>query len=198
MTKAIWTGTFSAIVGAAAIVALAQAPPPAAPQQNSSTSSAKRITVTGCLKAAPAEAAEPTATGGATGTTGTTGSAAAGATGTTGASSDQTSAKFVLADATIAAAPGQEAAASGSTASTSPQTAPEQSAASQSHQTYRLMANPAALTPHVGKKLELTGTLVEDASSAPATGAASQTASASQGPLLKVESGKVIAASCQE
>jgi hypothetical protein len=63
-----------------------------------------------------------------------------------------------------------------------------------STQTYRLIANPAALSPHVGKKLELTGT-VEDqpaASSAPSSGAPAGSTKA-----LRVEAGKVIAASCE-
>jgi hypothetical protein len=68
-------------------------------------------------------------------------------------------------------------------------TAPGTSASAQHTQTYRLVANPAALTPHVGKKLELTGTLVDQAASTTAT---------ASGPALKVESGKVLAASCQE
>jgi hypothetical protein len=55
-------------------------------------------------------------------------------------------------------------------------------------QTYRLIANESALKPHVGKKVELTGTL-EDA-------AATTTAGAS--PKLRVTAGKVLAASCLE
>jgi hypothetical protein len=49
-------------------------------------------------------------------------------------------------------------------------------------QTYQLIANPTALAPHAGKKLELTGTL--------------EPASGSNGPTLKVESGKIVAPSC--
>jgi hypothetical protein len=51
-------------------------------------------------------------------------------------------------------------------------------------QTYRLIANSAALAPLVGKKLELTGTLDKDEPSA--------------GPALRVKSGKIVAASCSE
>jgi len=61
-------------------------------------------------------------------------------------------------------------------------------------QTYQLIANQAALRPHVGKKLELTGTLVDQQAST-STGSTPATAA---GPALKVEAGKVIAASCQE
>jgi hypothetical protein len=70
-------------------------------------------------------------------------------------------------------------------------------------QTYRLMANASALSPHVGKKLELTGTL-EDPTSATA-GAATSTAGATttpagsdNTPTLRVESGKIVAASCSQ
>ena len=55
-------------------------------------------------------------------------------------------------------------------------------------QTYQLIANPTALQAHVGKKLELTGTLEDQ----PSTAGAAE----SKGPSLKVESGKVIAESC--
>ena len=61
-------------------------------------------------------------------------------------------------------------------------------------QTYRLIANPTALSPHVGKKLALTGTL--DESATPAT--ASSTGSEPKMLALKVESGKVIAESCNQ
>jgi hypothetical protein len=55
-------------------------------------------------------------------------------------------------------------------------------------QTYRLIANATALTPHVGKKLELTGTL-EDQPGASAT----STAASASGPALRVASGKIVA-----
>jgi hypothetical protein len=60
-----------------------------------------------------------------------------------------------------------------------------------------LIANPSALTPHLNKKLELTGTL-ENQSGSSATPSQTTTASASNGPALRVESGKVLAASCTE
>ncbi|HKB12219.1 MAG TPA: hypothetical protein VKD69_16270 [Vicinamibacterales bacterium] len=62
---------------------------------------------------------------------------------------------------------------------------------SASGKTYRLIANSAALTEHVGKKLELTGVLDDEkaASSSPASGEES-------GPALRVQSGKIVAASC--
>jgi hypothetical protein len=54
------------------------------------------------------------------------------------------------------------------------------------------MANPSALTPHVGKKVELTGTLENESSSS------SPAQSALSGPALRVLSGKVIAATCND
>jgi hypothetical protein len=181
MTKTIWTGTFSAVIAGAAITSLAQTPPP--PQSRST--SADRITVTGCLKAAPSAAAETNTTAG---TTGTSPTATTGTTGATGAAAatDAAEPQFVLADATTSPAkadPGSAPAAPETT------TAPGTSASDQHSQTYRLVANPSALSPHVGKKLELTGTLVDQAAS---------TAATASGPALKVESGKVLAASCQE
>jgi hypothetical protein len=99
-----------------------------------------------------------------------------GATGTSGTAGTTTAAGA----ATTAGATGTTGAAS------------EAPAASPSgSQTYRLIANGSALTPHVGKKLELTGTIEDQ----PA-GASSSDAAAS-GPALRVTAGKVVANSCQ-
>ena len=56
---------------------------------------------------------------------------------------------------------------------------------------YRLDVDDAKITPHVGHKVEVTGTLEEQPGSA-----GGATASAS-GPKLKVDSVKMIAASCK-
>jgi hypothetical protein len=97
----------------------------------------------------------------------------------------------VLTNASVSPA----AATADSAATTATPPAPATPGASAA-QTYRLMANPTALTPHVGKKLELTGTLESPAS------AAAQSASAAgpdaNSPILKVETGKVLAASCSQ
>jgi hypothetical protein len=62
-----------------------------------------------------------------------------------------------------------------------------------------LIANEAALTPYVGKKVELTGVVEVPvppvASSDPAPGAASTPVSAML-PRLRVESGKALPTSC--
>ena len=99
-------------------------------------------------------------------------------------------ATFQLTNAT-AASPESAAPAAGAPATTTetPNAAPAAAA-----QTYRLIANPTALSPHVGKKLALTGTL--DESAPPAT--ASSTGSEPKMLALKVESGKVIAESCNQ
>ena len=62
-----------------------------------------------------------------------------------------------------------------------------------SSRAYRLIANPAALTPHVGKKLELTG-VVETAGGGATTPSTDKNADA---PALRVVSGKVVAVSCE-
>ena len=126
---------------------------PAAPPAQSSESS--KITVAGCLQAAPASP---------TGTSGNTPSVPPAATDapqkSDAASGDV---KLVLANAVPSPA--------GATASASSSSAPL---------TYQLIANAEALKPHVGKKLELTGTLEDKDSS----------------PKLRVEAGKVIARVC--
>jgi hypothetical protein len=48
--------------------------------------------------------------------------------------------------------------------------------------TYRLIANPTALKQHLGKKLELSGT-IDDSSK-------------DNGPALRVEEGKIVAENC--
>jgi hypothetical protein len=145
-----------------------QQPPqtPQTPAQSSPSSSDKKITVTGCLKAAPSLPGDVTTT---PGTTGTAGSATSSATATTGtADSAGAPEKFVLIGAS--ASPGDTSATA---------------------QTYRLIANPTSLTAHVGKKLELTGTIDPTSTADPKDPSASA-------PALRVESGKIVAASCSE
>jgi len=176
MTNKVWTIACSAILGFAT-TAMAQT----APQSQSNPSSAdQKITVTGCLAAGPASPAASTAPG-AVGTTGTAGTA--GATGTAGtpgatAGANQT---FQLTNATVATADNASPPA-GATA-----TDPTNAAG----QTYRLIANPSALSQHVGKKVALTGTL-EGPDPAAAAGPDAKV------PALRVESGKIVAESCAQ
>jgi hypothetical protein len=64
--------------------------------------------------------------------------------------------------------------------------------------TYRLDGDESKLSPHVGHKVEITGTLDSASSSATSTSPAgsSSTATASTGPKLKVDNVKMIATSC--
>jgi hypothetical protein len=57
-----------------------------------------------------------------------------------------------------------------------------------------LIANASALSPHVGKKVELTGTVVDQDSST----SSSSAPSAASGPSLRVEAGKVLSTPCSE
>ena len=165
MRHTIWTGTCAAIVGLASVGMLAQTTAaPSTPQQSTPSSSDNKIVVTGCLKAAPQMSADASSAAGTTGTTGTAGTTASAVAGTTGSPADQ---KFVLTGAS--ASPADAATA----------------------QTYRLIANPTALSEHVGKKLELTGTIDPNSTPDPKDPSASA-------PALRVESGKIVAASCSE
>lgn len=136
--------------------------------------------MTGCLRPAPSssDAAATTGAAGTPGAAGTAGAAAGtpGAAATTGNVADQ---KFLLTDAAAAdasAAPSPADPASAGTARVS----------------YRLIANPTALAPHVGKKLELTGTLEDpNASTQDSTAGANATL-----PALRVASGKIVGESC--
>ena len=174
MRQSIWTGTCAAIVTFATAAIFAQTPaqtpaqPPTsqpAPQSSAPSTPDKKITVTGCLKAAPQTTAD------AAGTTGTTppnptaaaGAPTAGATGTSGAAES----KFILTGAS--ATPAEAATA----------------------QTYRLIAHPTALSEHVGKKLELVGTIDTTSTPDPKDPAAAA-------PAFRVESGKIVAATCNE
>jgi hypothetical protein len=150
--------------------------PPQATQPPAQPTPANAITVTGCLRSA-----SPTPD--ASATVGTTGTAGSTATGTTGTAGDPSQQRFVLMDATR-----------GPAASPDTSTATPDSTARAQKDTYRLIANPSALAQHVGKTLELTGTL-EEAS------AASQDTSAGAfagRPMLRVLSGKIVGATCEQ
>ena len=193
MTKGIWTGVFTTIVGVATVAITAQTT--SSPQTNTSSGD-RKITVTGCLTEAPAssaattppEATGTTGTAGTAGTAGTTGTTAtAGTTGATGDAAASTQ-KFLLTNAAPSSA---DPSAPSSTAGATAPAAASPSAA----QTYRLIANPASLSPHVGKKLELTGTIEEQGSATSTESAAGSNANLA---ALRVESGKVVAASCSQ
>lgn len=158
MKKPIWAGTCAAIFAIASIAMSAQNPPSNSTPQGRSESTDRKVTVTGCLEAAP-QSATPAAP-------------AAEARG------DQAGAAkaFMLTNAAAsAAAPAGDAAAP---------------------RTFRLVANEAALSPHAGKKVELTGT-VQNSDSSSRNSSSASTADSSA-PQLVVESGKVLAEKCTE
>jgi len=83
----------------------------------------------------------------------------------------------------------------GATAGTATGTSGTEAAAgSSSGQTYRLIANGSALTEHVGKKLELTGVLEDEAGAT--SGSQASASGAASGPALRVKSGKIVGNSC--
>jgi len=183
MRAPIWTGMCAAVVSVATVGMMAQQPPtPQSPQTSpapqatpapqttptppsaSPSSTDKKITLTGCLKAAPQAASDVNTAS----PTGTAGSATSTATGTSGTTAAPTDAKFVLTSASASPADTASAAA-----------------------TYRLIANPAALGAHVGKKLELVGSIDPTSTADPKDPSASA-------PAFRVESGKIVAASCSE
>jgi len=99
-----------------------------------------------------------------------------------GASAATATPAFILADAAPAAASGSASGTVGTSGGAKPAAK------------YRLDADAAKLTPHVGHKVEITGTVEEMPSSAtPPSGA---TASSAAGPKLKVDSVKMVAATC--
>jgi hypothetical protein len=104
--------------------------------------------------------------------------------GTTGATSASET-KFVLNHA-AAASPASPTGTSGTT--------PSPSVAS----TYRLNADDAKLTPHVGHKVEISGTVDAKATMTSPDSSASSSMSSANGPTLKVETVKMIASSCSE
>ena len=104
-----------------------------------------------------------------------------GTSGTTGTESKAAELKFLLTSASIG---GKD------TAGTTGETAPPASAVASE---YRLDAADAKLTPHVGHKVEITGTVAQPSSS---TEPKPPAASAANAPTLKVDSVKMLASSC--
>ena len=142
-----------------------QAPPDAASQSRPKTAAtADMITVEGCIQRSVQAAS---ATAGATGTAGTT----------------MAGGPFILANAMKPMGSSGATGTSGSSA-----------AAATIASTYRLDAADSMLSPHVGHKVEITGTLEDRGDSAPSTSSA--TSSVPSAPKLKVDNVKMIAAAC--
>ena len=164
MRSKIWTATCAAVALGFTVGMFAQDAPAA--NQGSQAAGAKKIMVVGCVAKA-----EPSATG----TTGAGGAAPS--------AKDDT--KFVLSKASPST--GETA----GTAGANPPAAATPSATEIASE-YKLDGTDATLTPHVGHKVEITGTVEEPkgATEAPA-------ASAANAPKLKVVSLKMISPSCQ-
>jgi hypothetical protein len=137
--------------------------PPQTPPSSTQSSSAKSITVTGCLQRAE--------------------QAPTGTSGTTGTMRRSNDTKFLLTSASMSSS-----SSSTGTAGTTGTTAPSTAVASE----YRLDADDAKLTPHVGHKVEIAGTVDQSSSSMTQPPAAS----AANAPKLKVDTVKMIAATC--
>lgn len=171
MTKQIWSGIVAATVCTFAIGLSAQTASPT--QQTASP------TPPAAKAAAPAAADHITVTGCVERESS---SATPGATGTSGSTSPSSSG-FVLNVKPDSAAPSSSATAGTSGAPSS----------------YRLDADDSKLSSHVGHKVEITGTLDKAMSGSTAPAGSTSTASASSSaPKLKVDSVKMIAASCAE
>ena len=161
MRKTTWIATCTAMAFGLATALVAQTPTPS--QTSPSSGSAKTITVSGCIqRAAQAQ-------------TGTSGSASA---------SRDSEVKFLLTSAAMSSSGATGTAGTAGTAGAAPSST---AVASE----YRLDADDAKLTPHVGHKVEISGTVE---SSAGATQAPS--ASAANAPKLKVDAVKMVAATC--
>ena len=190
MRRHIWSGISAAVVLAATVGVAAQepstsqpspqpapqppatAPAPAPATSQAQSSEGQRITVAGCLQAAPLG---PTGTSGSAAPTPAPSQAPDAAAKPEGGSRNE---KLVLANAVAS---------------------PAEATANASHsapQTYRLIANEAALMPHVGKKLELSGTIEDHNSPSRPAIPESNDSSAANAPQLRVESGKVVAETC--
>jgi hypothetical protein len=185
MKRTIWTGVSTAIVGFATVVG---AQTSSAPQSTTPATEAQ-ITVTGCLK----QGVMTVGSVGTAGVTGTAGTAGTTATATTGDNSEA-ALLFTLVNATPAQADATSTTDAASTTGTA-STTDAATATSASGQTYRLIANPSALSPLVGKKLALTGVLDPQDNAALSTDRSA--GSDAHAPVLRVKSGKIVAASCQ-
>jgi hypothetical protein len=186
MRKTIWTGVSTAIVGFATVVGAQTTSAPQSP----APATESQITVTGCLK----QGVMTVGTSGTAGVAGTAGTAGTTGTATTG-DSNEAPLLFTLVNATSAPADATSTTDAASATSTASTTGAATATSGSSGQSYRLIANPSALSPLVGKKLALTGVLDPQDNAALSTDPAA--GSDAHAPVLRVKSGKIVAASCQ-
>jgi hypothetical protein len=161
MNAKLWSATFAAIAMCTVGALVAQAPASSQTSQSQS-SSAKTITVTGCVQRAQA---------GSPGTTGTTGAREETPSGM--------ATKFILSNASLSK--------TGMTGTSGTAAPPATAIASE----YRLDTDEAKLSPHVGHKVEITGTVEQ-----PSRTEQKPPASAANAPTLKVDNVKMVASTC--
>lgn len=180
MRKNVWTGMCAASLFSATVAIAAQQPPATPPPTPSNPPSTAPSTPTQPPASTRSDSTDKITV---TGCLQSAPPEPTGTAGTTDANRDSPgNEKFVLTNVT--SVPTKDAGA------------PSTSAA----RTYRLVANEAALTPHTGKKLEVTGILDDQAGGTRGTSPTTpeSPASAARAPKLIVESGKIIAPTCAE
>ena len=179
MSKIFLASTFATLLCASLAAQATQTPSPnpSAPPatQQPRTGADTQQPPTGSAQSAPRSAAANTITVEGCIQRSASASATAGAAGS--ASSDS---GFILASAM------KPAGTSGSSASSS---APIASS-------YKLDADAGKLTPHVGHKVEISGTVQASSSSSSSASGSASSSSASAAPTLKVDNVKMIAATC--
>jgi len=182
MRRTLLTSLFA--ICAAAAVATAQAPQSTTPSPATSTTQAPASSAPATPTQAPAPSRQAAAGAdritleGCVQRSAAVASSTSGATGTSGSAGSS----FIL-----------EKAAKPSAAATTTDSASPVAVVS----TYRLDADDAKLTPHVGHKVEISGTVETAMGTATASaGASSPSASAANAPKLKVDTVKMLAASC--
>ena len=184
MRKTLLTGTLTVVACAGLIAAQAQNPTSQTPSPSPTTQTPGTTSSASSQRSASANTitVEGCIQRG-------TGSSTAGATGTAGSSGDA----FILANAMKST--GTSGSSSGSSSSSS---------ASGMASSYRLDADASKLSPHVGHKVEITGTLESSmsssSSSSPSSGAAggatSSASSTASAPRLKVDNVKMVSTTC--
>ena len=182
MSKIFLASTFATLLCASLAAQATQTPSPnpSAPPatQQPRTGADTQQPPTGSAQSAPRSAAANTITVEGCIQRSASASATAGAAGTAGSASSDSG--FILASAM------KPAGTSGSSASSS---APIASS-------YKLDADASKLTPHVGHKVEISGTVQASSSSSSSASGSASSSSASAAPTLKVDNVKMIAATC--
>ena len=128
------------------------------------------ITVTGCMRSADESAVGTSGSGGST----------AGTTGAASRSANDTSTRFILTNITRSGGSGETTGTRGTKSGSAPSG-------------YRLDGDNSALTPHIGHKVEIAGTIAN-----PGSTSADNASVLSTAPRLKVTSVRMLASSCQQ